>query len=58
MTAGLKDAPLTVDPERAAAQIVAAAQAGQSLVWVPPAFRWVTLVLQHIPGPGFRRLPI
>ena len=58
MTAGLKDAPLTVDPDHAAAVIVGAAQQGKSLVWVPPAFRWVTLALQHVPGPLFRRLPL
>jgi decaprenylphospho-beta-D-erythro-pentofuranosid-2-ulose 2-reductase len=58
MTAGLKDAPLTVDAATAARQIVAAAQAGKTLIWVPPAFRLVMLVLQHIPGPVFRRLPL
>jgi len=58
MTSAMKNAPLTVGPDVAAAQIVAAAQAGQSVVWVPAAFRWVTLALRHIPGPIFRRLPI
>jgi decaprenylphospho-beta-D-erythro-pentofuranosid-2-ulose 2-reductase len=42
----------------AAAQIVAAAQQGKTLVWVPAAFRLVMLVLKHLPGPVFRRLPL
>ncbi|MDR0989970.1 MAG: decaprenylphospho-beta-D-erythro-pentofuranosid-2-ulose 2-reductase [Propionibacteriaceae bacterium] len=58
MTAGLKDAPLTQDPDVAARQIVAAAQQGRRVVWVPAAFRLVSLVLHHIPGPIFRRLPL
>jgi decaprenylphospho-beta-D-erythro-pentofuranosid-2-ulose 2-reductase len=58
MTAGLKAAPLTLDPDQAAAQIVAAAQRGQTLVWVPGAFRWVMLALKHLPAPLFRRLPL
>ena len=33
-------------------------QFGRDLVWAPPAFRLVMLVLKHIPGPIFRRLPI
>jgi decaprenylphospho-beta-D-erythro-pentofuranosid-2-ulose 2-reductase len=58
MTAGMKAAPLTLDVGTAARQIVAAAQAGKAVVWVPPLFRVVLLVLQHIPGVVMRRLPI
>jgi len=28
------------------------------LVWAPPAFRYVMIVLRHIPRPIFRKLPI
>ncbi|MDR1512903.1 MAG: decaprenylphospho-beta-D-erythro-pentofuranosid-2-ulose 2-reductase [Propionibacteriaceae bacterium] len=56
MTAGMAAVPLTTDPETAAARIVAAAQAGQSVVWVPGLFRWVMLAFKHLPAPLLRRL--
>jgi decaprenylphospho-beta-D-erythro-pentofuranosid-2-ulose 2-reductase len=58
MSAHVKEAPLTVDKEDVAKQIVAAVQAGKELIWVPPAFQFVMMVLRHIPTPIFRRLPI
>jgi decaprenylphospho-beta-D-erythro-pentofuranosid-2-ulose 2-reductase len=58
MTAGLKPAPLTTTPEAAAAQIVAAQRAGKTLIWVPPLFRAVMLILKHIPAPLLRLLPV
>lgn len=58
MSAHVKEAPLTVDKQDAARQIVAAARRGQKLIWVPPLFRLVMLVLKHIPAPLFRLLPI
>ena len=39
-------------------QYVDAARAGKSVIWAPPAFEAVMLVLRHIPEPIFRRLPI
>ena len=58
MSAHVKEAPLTVDKEDVAKQIVAAVADGKELIWVPPAFRYVMMVLRHIPTPIFRRLPI
>ncbi len=58
MSAHLKEAPLTIDKQAVAELAVASARAGKSLVWAPPAFRWVMVVLRHIPRAIFRRLPI
>lgn len=58
MSAGVKEAPLTVDKDDAAKQIVQAVADGKTLIWVPPAFRFVMMALRHVPRPVFRRLPI
>ena len=58
MSAHVKEAPLTVDKEDLAAQVVDAARKGQTLIWVPPTFRFVMIALKHIPGPIFRLLPL
>lgn len=58
MSAGVKEAPLTVDKEVVAKLAVDAARAGREVVWAPPAFELVMMVLRHIPAPIFRRLPI
>lgn len=58
MSAHVKEAPLTLDKEEVAAQIVAAVGKGKTLIWAPPAFQFVMLALKHIPEPIFRRLPI
>ncbi|MFT3862029.1 decaprenylphospho-beta-D-erythro-pentofuranosid-2-ulose 2-reductase [Micropruina sp.] len=58
MSAGVKEAPLTVSKEDAAKQIVAAVADGKTLIWVPPAFRFVMMALRHMPRPIFRKLPI
>lgn len=58
MSAHVKEAPLTVDKEQLAVQVVDAARKGQKLIWVPAPFRLVMMVLKHIPGPIFRLLPL
>lgn len=58
MTEGLDAAPLSVTPEQVAEQTVAATRAGKELIWVPGAFRWVMMVLRHVPRVIFRRLPL
>jgi decaprenylphospho-beta-D-erythro-pentofuranosid-2-ulose 2-reductase len=55
---GTKEAPLTVDKEYVANLAVTAAAKGKELVWAPGAFRYVMMVLRHIPRPIFRKLPI
>ncbi len=58
MSAHVKEAPLTVDKEELATQVVDAARRGQKLIWVPAPFRFVMIALKHIPGPIFRLLPL
>ncbi|MEB4209425.1 decaprenylphospho-beta-D-erythro-pentofuranosid-2-ulose 2-reductase [Mycobacterium sp. 94-17] len=58
MSAHVKEAPLTVDKEYVANLAVTAAANGKELVWAPAAFRYVMMVLRHVPRPIFRKLPI
>jgi decaprenylphospho-beta-D-erythro-pentofuranosid-2-ulose 2-reductase len=58
LSAHIKEAPLTVDKEDVAELVVTAAAKGKDLVWAPPAFRYVMVVLRHIPRSIFRKLPI
>ena len=58
MSAQVKEAPLTVDKEQLATQVVDAARKGQKLIWVPAQFKLVMWVLKHIPAPIFRLLPL
>jgi decaprenylphospho-beta-D-erythro-pentofuranosid-2-ulose 2-reductase len=58
MSAHVKEAPLTVDKEYVADLAVTASAKGKELVWAPAAFRYVMVVLRHIPRSIFRRLPI
>ncbi len=58
MSAHVKEAPLTVDKEELAAQVVDAARKGLKLIWVPAPFRFVMIALKHLPGPIFRLLPL
>jgi decaprenylphospho-beta-D-erythro-pentofuranosid-2-ulose 2-reductase len=58
MSAHIKEAPLTVDKEYVANLAVTASVKGKELVWAPAAFRYVMMVLRHIPRRIFRKLPI
>ncbi|MGV8909057.1 MAG: decaprenylphospho-beta-D-erythro-pentofuranosid-2-ulose 2-reductase [Propionicimonas sp.] len=58
MSAHVKEAPLTVDKEVLASQVVDAARKGQKLIWVPAPFQFVMFALKHIPAPIFRLLPL
>jgi decaprenylphospho-beta-D-erythro-pentofuranosid-2-ulose 2-reductase len=58
MTAGLKAAPLAATPEQVAAATVRGITRGTEVVWVPPALRYVMMVLRHMPRVVFRRLPL
>jgi decaprenylphospho-beta-D-erythro-pentofuranosid-2-ulose 2-reductase len=55
---GAKEAPMTVDKEYVAELAVTASAKGKDLVWAPGAFRYVMMVLRHVPRPIFRKLPI
>jgi decaprenylphospho-beta-D-erythro-pentofuranosid-2-ulose 2-reductase len=54
---GAKEAPFTVDKEYVAELAVTASAKGKELVWAPGAFRYVMMVLRHVPRPIFRKLP-
>ena len=55
---GAKEAPFTVDKEDVAEMAVTASNKGKDLIWAPGPFRYVMMVLRHIPRPIFRKLPI
>jgi decaprenylphospho-beta-D-erythro-pentofuranosid-2-ulose 2-reductase len=47
-----------VDKELVAQLVVKAAKSGREIVWAPPAFEFVMLILRHVPRPIFKRLPL
>jgi decaprenylphospho-beta-D-erythro-pentofuranosid-2-ulose 2-reductase len=57
MTTGMKAAPLSVTPDEVADAVVRGIARGRDIVWVPPAMRYVMMVLRHLPAAVFRRLP-
>lgn len=57
-SAHVAEAPLTVNKEEVAALAVSASEKGKELVWAPGTFRWVMVILRHIPRSIFRKLPI
>ncbi|HHV21830.1 MAG TPA: decaprenylphospho-beta-D-erythro-pentofuranosid-2-ulose 2-reductase [Propionibacterium sp.] len=58
MSAGIKEAPLTVDKGEVAKLAVEASNKKKPIIWTPPLFELVMMILRHIPRPIFRRLPI
>ena len=58
MTAGLKPAPLSTSPQAVADATVAALNGRKRTVWVPAVLRYVFVVIRHLPGPVYRRLPL
>ncbi|WP_432558739.1 decaprenylphospho-beta-D-erythro-pentofuranosid-2-ulose 2-reductase [Granulicoccus sp. GXG6511] len=58
MSAGIKEAPLTVDKGEVAKLAVEASNKKKPVIWTPPLFELVMLILRHIPRPIFRKLPI
>ena len=57
MSAGVKEAPLTVNREDVGKAVHDAVLNRDDTVWVHPLFQFVSLILNHIPKPIFRRLP-
>lgn len=57
MTAGTKEAPLTVDREDVAKATVQAVLDKRSAIFVHPLFEYVSLAFRFIPQPIFKRLP-
>jgi decaprenylphospho-beta-D-erythro-pentofuranosid-2-ulose 2-reductase len=58
MTDGLKAAPLSVTADEVADEVVRGLARGREIVWVPPAMRYVMVLLRHLPVAVFRRLPV
>ncbi|MDL9937662.1 decaprenylphospho-beta-D-erythro-pentofuranosid-2-ulose 2-reductase [Gordonia sp. ABSL1-1] len=58
LSAHVAEAPMTVEKEDVGRMAVAAAAKGKEIVWVPGQFRFVMIVLRHIPRAIFRKLPI
>jgi decaprenylphospho-beta-D-erythro-pentofuranosid-2-ulose 2-reductase len=58
MTKGLKPAPFATTPDRVAAITVKGLRSGRRTVWAPGVLRYVFMVLRHLPGPVWRRLPL
>ena len=57
-SAHVDEAPLTVNKEDVAKLAVAASDRGKEIVWAPGTFRFVMIVLRHLPRAVFRKLPI
>mgnify|MGYP003704966197 CR=1 FL=1 len=45
-------------PEKVAAAAAAGLRQRRRIVWAPGLLRWVFVVLRHLPGPVWRRLPL
>jgi decaprenylphospho-beta-D-erythro-pentofuranosid-2-ulose 2-reductase len=58
MTAGLTAAPFSTTPEVVAQVTAKGLRARRRMVWAPPILRLVFMVLRHLPGPVWRRLPL
>lgn len=58
MTAGMRAAPFSVQPEQVADAIVRGIARRADVVWVPPVLRAVMAVIRHLPRPVFRRLDL
>lgn len=56
MSAGLPEAPMTVDPEVVADAIAASLRGGPVTVWVPGPVRYLMSGLRHLPRPVFRKV--
>jgi short-subunit dehydrogenase len=56
MTAAFEKGPLWATPERVARDIVRAMEKGKSVIYTPWWWRWIMLVIRHIPEPIFVRL--
>jgi len=58
MTEGMKPTPFASTPESVAEVTVKGLRAGRRTVWSPGILRFVFMILRHIPGPIFRKLPL
>ena len=55
MTAGLDPPPFAGEPDRVARRVVRAIDRGRPVVYAPPVWRWVMLVVRNLPRAVMRR---
>jgi len=58
MTAGLEPAPFATTPEHVAECVARGLRGRRRMVWAPGVLRGVFMVLRHLPGAVWRRLPL
>jgi decaprenylphospho-beta-D-erythro-pentofuranosid-2-ulose 2-reductase len=58
MTSGMKPAPLAATAEQVADAVAKGLRGTARTIWVPGPLRFVFMVLRHLPGPVWRRLPL
>jgi decaprenylphospho-beta-D-erythro-pentofuranosid-2-ulose 2-reductase len=58
MTAGMAVPPMSTTADAVGAAVAKALREGRAIVWVPPALRFVMIVLRHLPRAAFRRLKV
>ena len=55
MTAGLDPPPFAGDPDHVARRVVRAIDGGRPIVYAPAVWRWIMLVVRHLPRAVMRR---
>jgi decaprenylphospho-beta-D-erythro-pentofuranosid-2-ulose 2-reductase len=58
LSANVAEAPLTVNKDDVARAVAKSVDAGKEIVWVPGTFRFIMMVLRHVPRKVFRKLPV
>ena len=58
MTAGMKKAPFSTDPETVARIVEKGIASDKKIVWAPAPLQWMFLILKNLPIAIWRRLPI
>ena len=58
MTASIKKGPLFANPEAVGKSIHAAMKKGQSVLYTPSFWRFIMLIIRHVPEPIFKRLKL
>ena len=56
MTAGLEPPPFAGEPGKVAARVLAAIDRGEPVVYAPAMWRWIMLVIRHLPRFVMRRI--
>ncbi|PZS19163.1 MAG: decaprenylphospho-beta-D-erythro-pentofuranosid-2-ulose 2-reductase [Acidimicrobiales bacterium] len=57
MTTGMPAAPLSTTADQVAKVVVSGLEKKADVVWAPPPFRWLMVVMRHLPRVVWRRIP-